>query len=249
MKIERYLPADLLKPYIKAFMIIESIDGMVNQILPDTAVVMAFRYKGLIEDSGCVLPAATISGLRNSPRLISYQEDTAALLVIFKAGGAAAFFKQPMNELFQSSVSLDELIDCTEVEERLSLAVCTSERIAIVERFLLSLLKGQQDGLVLDAIHQIRYAKGDLRIKSLAGGLNISQDAFEKRFRKMTGTSPKQFAVTVRLRSIIEQYTKPDSLTAVAHSAGYFDQAHFIKDFRSFTGQTPQSFFTSPVFW
>jgi AraC-like DNA-binding protein len=249
MKIERYLPADPLKPYVTAFMVIESMDGMVNKILPDTSVVMAFRYKGIIEDGDGVLPVAAITGLRNSPRMIRYQKDTAALLVVFSAGGAAAFFKQPLHELFQSSLSLDELVDCRELEERLSSAVCTAQRIAIVERFLISLLKGGQDGLVLDAVQRIKYVKGDLKIKSLAGELNISQDAFEKRFRKITGTSPKQFAITVRLRSIIEQYSKPDSLTSVAYTAGYFDQAHFIKDFRSFTGQTPQSFFTSAVFW
>lgn len=250
MRIERYLPADYLKPYVQSFMIIESTNGMVNTILPDTSVVMAFRYKGIIEDNGHSLPVSTITGLRNSPRFISYQKNTAALLVVFTAGGAAAFFKLPMHELFKSSLSLDQLADCREVEDRLAEAVTTRERIQIVERFLLSIMQEQQDCLVLHAIGLIRQAKGDVRIKSLLAALHISQDAFEKRFRKITGTSPKQFAVTVRLRNVIEQYTtKPSSLTAVAHTAGYFDQAHFIKDFRSFTGQTPQSFFSSPVFW
>jgi AraC-like DNA-binding protein len=249
MNIERYLPADHLKPYVKAFMIIESTDGMVNKILPDTAVVMAFRYKGTITDGGGLLPASAIAGLRNSPRLISYQKDTAALLVVFREGGAAAFFKQPLHELFQSSLSLDELVNCREVEERLSEALTTRQRIVIVERFLSSIMKEQQDRLVLHAIQQIKQANGDLKIKSLLSDLYISQDAFEKRFRKMTGTSPKQFAVIVRLRHVVEQYSKADSLTSVAHTAGYFDQAHFIKDFKSFTGQTPQSFFISPIFW
>ncbi|SFD47583.1 transcriptional regulator, AraC family [Chitinophaga sp. CF118] len=253
MKIERYLPADNLKPFIKAFMIIESDNGMENNTLPDTSVVMAFRYMGNISIAGNPLPVSMISGLRNSPRLIGYSKATAALLVIFTEGGAAAFLKQPLHELFQGSLSLDDLIPrfrLNEVEERLGEAGNTQQRIAIVERFLLSILKVQQsDLLITNAIQEIKQANGDLRIKSLISKLYISQDAFEKRFRKTVGTSPKQFAGIVRWRNVIAKYPQSTSLTAAAHAAGYFDQAHFIKDFKSFTGQTPHSFFTSPVFW
>jgi methylphosphotriester-DNA--protein-cysteine methyltransferase len=115
---------------------------------------------------------------------------------------------------------------------------------------MLSMLKTpQSDALIQNAIQQIKNANGDLRIKDLLTNLYISQDAFEKRFRKITGTSPKQFAGTVRLKNIIAQYSDTMNLTEMAYTAGYFDQAHFIKTFKSFTGQTPQSFFTSPARW
>jgi AraC-like DNA-binding protein len=63
------------------------------------------------------------------------------------------------------------------------------------------------------------------------------------------GTSPKQFAAIVRLRNLIDQYSGVDTLTDVAHKAGYFDQSHFIKDFQSFTGKTPKQFFAAPPQW
>jgi AraC-like DNA-binding protein len=254
---EQYLPNHLLQPYIKRFMIIESDQGLRNNILPDTSLVMAFRLKGTVsyteEGINNNLPGAVITGIRKSARVIQYSQQATTLLVIFKEGGAAAFFKEPLHELSDISLSLDYLIQqqkIQDVEERLAEAHNNLHRIAIVERFLLSeLKKPQHDGLVLNTIQRIQIAKGDIRIKDMLGELHISRDPFEKRFRRITGTSPKQFAVIIRLRNLIDHYASATSLTDAAYSAGYFDQAHFIKDFRSFTGQTPHEFFKSPLYW
>ena len=234
----------------------ESEQGMVNRLLPDTSIVIAFRLRGKVafSDNGVVehIPQSVISGIRESSRTVDYAKDTANLLVIFKEGGAAAFFKEPLHELGSISVSLDYLIQQSKVrtlEEELAAAENTHQRIGIIERFLLSELKNTQpDLLVCEAIQQIRLSKGDIKIKELLSGLPISRDPFEKRFRKITGTSPKHFAAIVRLKNLIENYSGAVSLTEAAYSAGYYDQAHFIKDFRSFTGQTPLDFFKTPLY-
>ena len=235
----------------------ESEQGMVNRLLPDTSIVIAFRLKGQVafSDNGVVqpIPPSVISGIRESSRTVNYAKDTCNLLVIFKEGGAAAFFKEPLHELGSISVSLDYLIQQSKVrvlEEELAIAENTAQRIGIIEQFLLSELKNTQpDLLVSEAMQQIRQSKGDIKIKSLLSGLPISRDPFEKRFRKITGTSPKHFAAIIRLQNLIENYSGAVSLTEAAYSAGYYDQAHFIKDFRSFTGQTPHDFFKTPPLW
>ena len=257
MKMERYLPSAILSPFIKAFLVIESEDGMENSIIPDTSVVMAFRYKGNVtqvqnERTG-QLPETGISGLRKSVRLVKYAPGTGNLLVMFREGGAAPFFKAPLHELFEANQALEELIHLhkiKEVEEQLSGSANTVQRIAVVEKFLLSELKTQQpDLLVSHAVQQIKAANGSSRIKTLAADLYISQDAFEKRFRRSVGASPKQFSAIVRLRHLLDHYQEEESLTAAAYRAGYFDQAHFIKDFKTFTGQSPQAFFQSAAWW
>jgi len=253
----QFLPSPALQPYIKNFLIIECEQGMVNRILPDTSIVIAFRLRGQVSyaDNGTTLtlPQTVISGIRESSRLVDYAKDSSNLLVIFKEGGAAAFFKEPMHELGSISVSLDHLIHPWKVkaiEEELAAADNNNQRLLIVERFLLSELKNtQSDGLVCEAIQKIKGSKGDIKIKELLAGLPISRDPFEKRFRKITGTSPKHFAAIIRLKNLIENYTGAVSFTEAAYSAGYYDQAHFIKDFRSFTGQAPHDFFKSPRQW
>lgn len=230
---------------------------MINRILPDTSIVIAFRLRGQVtfSDNGSAhtIPQSVISGIRESSKLVDYSANTANLLVIFKEGGAAAFFKEPLHELGDISVSLNYLIQQSKVcavEEELAAASNDNQRILIVERFLLSELKQTQaDGLVAEAIQKIKASKGDIKIKDLLTELPVSRDAFEKRFRKITGTSPKHFSVIIRIKNLIENYSDTISLTEAAYSAGYFDQAHFIKDFRSFTGQTPHDFFKTPPLW
>jgi AraC-like DNA-binding protein len=257
MTIENYSPSAILKPFIKAFVIIESEDGMENKILPDTSIIMAFRFKGSmaygVQGSQSTMPAAVISGLRKSPRIVQYSKKTATLLVKFNEGGAAAFFKEPLHDLFEQSISLDNLFPrykLIQVEEQLEEAKYNAARISVIERFLISELKKSSDDLLIhSAIQKIKSTNGAIRINELLEDLPISRDPFEKRFRRIIGTSPKQFSTIVRIKDLISIYPQKQSLTDTAHAAGYFDQAHFIKDFKSFTGQTPLTFFKTPPRW
>lgn len=252
-----YIPTELLRPFISNYRIIESSDELVNRVLPNTSLTIAFRFKGqvnyLTDSIASKLPTTTISGLRKSVRLINYEKDTATIIVLFKEIGATAFFKQPVYELFEESVSLDHFIQqkkITIVEAQLAEAKNNTQRIAIIEQFLLSeLYNVKPDNLILTAVNRIHSAKGIFKIKELADTLYISHDAFEKRFRKIVGTSPKRYSSIVRLKSVVAQNKHHRNLTGIALDAGYYDQSHFNKDFKLFTGLTPSEFFKLPSFW
>lgn len=257
MNIVDFIPAAQLRPFVKTYRIIESQDELVNRVLPNTSLAIAFRCKGNVhyigENHNDNLPVATISGIRKSVRLIHYSEDTATVVIIFKEAGAKAFFKEPLHELFEESVSLHNFIPqqkITIIEELLAEAKTNNQRISIIEQFLLSRLHDYKpDKLISAAIAIIQSKRGVIRIKELADTLYISQDAFEKRFRKTIGSSPKQFCYVVRIKSIIDQKQHNQNLIDLAFDAGYFDQPHFNKDFKLFTGQTPSEFFKFPSFW
>ena len=257
MVLNEYMPSEVLSPFIKAYRIIESQNELINRVLPNTSLTIAFRYKGklgyIIDNKRNNLPTSIFSGLRKSVRLINYLQNTATIIVLFKETGASAFFKEPLHELFEESVSLDSFIASPKIsiiEERLSEATSNNQRIAIIEQLLLSILYyPKQDRLISGALAKIHATKGNIRIKELSDTLYISQDAFEKRFRKVVGTTPKQFSSIVRLNSIIHYKQKNLSFFDSAFDDGYFDQSHFIKDFKHFTGQTPTDFFRSASFW
>ncbi len=140
--------------------------------------------------------------------------------------------------------------EVNEILELLSEASTDKLRIRIIETFLISKLNDyKQDSLITLAIEFIKKQNGIVRIKTLATDLNISQDPFEKRFRAVVGATPKQFASIVRLRHLIKNYSTFPSLTEASHEAGYFDQSHFIKDFRLFTGKSPKEFLKGKDFW
>lgn len=257
MRVEEYIPTELLRPFIKAYRIVESEVEMTNRILPGTSLVVAFRYKGQVgyvsDDREELLPTSTISGLRKSVRLIHYLQDSATIVVQFKEIGARAFFNEPLYELFEKSISLDAFIKRNTIEiieEQLAEAQNNIQRIAIIEQFLLSRLDSHTpDRLISTAVEIIHSTKGAIKIKELADTLCISNDAFEKRFRKIIGTSPKQFSSIIRMETIVRQKQQAESLAGIAFNAGYYDQPHFNKDFKLFTGQTPTAFYKSPNFW
>jgi AraC-like DNA-binding protein len=97
---------------------------------------------------------------------------------------------------------------------------------------------------VLAALALIHKSRGNIRIKELMEQLHTSQSPLEKRFRQAVGSLPKKFASIVRFKNILQQQSSISSLTELGYEAGFYDQAHFIKEFKIFTGDTPESFFS-----
>jgi AraC-like DNA-binding protein len=257
MKFQRYLPSPDLKPFLRDILFIESEAAIRNLILPDTSLVLVIRYKGSVSaiDNGTPsqLPLAVLSGVRISPIQVAYSAAAANLLIRFEPGGAAAFFTEPLQEFLQESVPATDLkgyANMPTIAEQLAEMTTNAQRAAFIQQFLLTQLKtSAPDPLLRSAIQSIRMAKGALPIQGLAKQLHISQDAFEKRFRRSVGVTAKNFSSLVRLRHIIDNYSPAHTLTDLAHSAGYFDQAHFIHDFQRFTGQPPRQFFATARYW
>lgn len=253
MKFEIYIPTDVLKPFINAFAIQETDAERTYKVFPDTGLVIGFQYKGRLSyfngEQQMPLSPSGITGLRDSYRIFKNSTDTGSVLVFFKEAGAAAFFKHPLHELFGESVSLDNFTLRSELlllEEKLCEAKSDKARIDIVEAFLITrMLAAKPDPLVLAAISLIHKSKGSIRIKELAEQLHISQSPLEKRFRKAVGASPKKFASVVRFRNTLEHFNSQKTLTHLGYEAGFYDQAHFIKEFKTFTGETPEVFFSS----
>jgi AraC-like DNA-binding protein len=248
-----YLPSLALQPFVRHFMITEAKGDIVNRVLPNASLTMAFRLKGQVNEVAegikNKMPLSLISGLRKSNRLIHYTENAANIIVHFKEGAAVAFIKEPLHELAGQSLSLDYLNgykNVSHLEEQLNESTNNKDQILLVEQFLLSRLHDYKpDSLITHSLEIIQQQNGVVRIKELTGSLCISQDAFEKRFRKSVGASPKQYAYLVRMRTIIEKGIAMQSLAETAYQAGYFDQSHFNKDFKLFTGLTPSEFIRS----
>jgi AraC-like DNA-binding protein len=256
MQVSRYQPAAPLQRFVQSYVVVESEVELLNSVLPNTALVMSFRFKGhvhqVIGTNKSKLPVSMISGLRRSGRIINYTPGAGNILVMFTEGGASAFFREPLHLLFEQAIALDnfsEYKNVADVESQLAEASTHEQRVSVVDRFLLSKLNTfATDGLVLNAIQRIQGAKGILKMDDLAIEMCISLDAFEKRFRKVVGVSPKQFSYIVKMKSVVSSgRNKP--LATIALDAGYFDQPHFNKDFKRFTGQTPGDFFQTPPAW
>ncbi len=250
MKNLNFLPCDVLKPFIKSFVISETDQESTYRVLPDTGLVIGFQYRGQLHkidnDKSVPLSHSGITGLTDHNRIFQNSAHTGTILVYFKEAGASQFFRQPLHEIFRESVSLDNFMVRSELlflEEELAEAKTDHQRVSAVERFLIGRMNNEQpDKLVLAALALIHKSKGNIRISELIEQLHTSQSPLEKRFRRAVGTSPKKFASIVRLKNVVQQHTGKLSLTELGYEAGFYDQAHFIKEFKAFAGQTPEKF-------
>jgi AraC-like DNA-binding protein len=252
MKYETYIPCDPLKPFINSFVISETDSESIYKVLPGTGLVIGFQYQGrlsrLVNKSEIPLSISGISGLADHSRTFKNSPGIGNVLVLFKEAGAAQFFRQPLHELFRESVSLDNFMLRSELlclEEQLAEAKTDLQRIVLIEHFLIKrMTHTEPDKLVLAALALIHKSRGNIRIKELMEQLHISQSPLEKRFRQAVGSSPKKFTSIVRFKNVIQQQSSISSLTELGYEAGFYDQAHFIKEFKIFTGDTPENFFS-----
>ncbi|QEC40989.1 AraC family transcriptional regulator [Pseudobacter ginsenosidimutans] len=257
MTISRFSPSISLMPFIREYMVIEAEQELINSLVPDTFMAMAIRIKGttgvLSGNDLTQIPSGIISGLSDTTRTVSYAANSANLIIAFKDGGMAAFSPVPAHELFAKSISAGNIFPPAELQilsEKIQDAITHEARIQLLDQFLLNKLKATpSDPMINRAVELIRKHKGIIRVKDLATALHISQDPFEKKFRARIGSSPKKFASITRIRNLINNYASYTSLTDASYDAGFYDQSHFIKEFRQFTGKSPSAFFSAPPAW
>lgn len=249
MKFQIHLPCDQLLPYVKHLIISENEHVDTYQILPDTALVIGFQYRGkltyLTDDQTRTLTTAGITGLIDTYRIFQNTAGVGSVLVVFLENGAARFLRHPLHELFGQSLSLEHFFDANELaelEEKLVNAIGDDDRIKLVEHFLIEHLNAcPADLLVNRALEYIHQSKGTIRMSELASLLHTSASPLEKRFRRAIGASPKKFATIVRARNVLAVMEKGNQDYAEYLSA-FYDQAHFIKDFKKFAAVTPEQY-------
>lgn len=250
MKFEKHIPTDRLKPYINCIVVSENEAENQYKVFPSSSLVVGFQYRGslalLQEGTETKLNSAGISGIADSYKIFKNTANIGTILVYFNEIGFAHFTSHPANELFNLSLALTDVFNrqrVEEVEEKLSICSADRQRIKVVEQFLVSQLKDiETDKLIVEAVKLIYQSKGTIRIKELTEQLLISQSPFEKRFRKTVGTTAKKFASIVRFNAVFDNLKTTKSLTDICYENNFFDQAHFIKDFKQFTGDTPENF-------
>lgn len=246
-------PPPHLAPFVREFMLVEVEDAVTRVRLPELGLVLGVRYRGsaaLVTSDDAApatrLPDATLTGMTTVARRMHTAAGSGVALVRFHAGAAGLFFPA-LHELFGATVPLGDLLSPTiadRLESQVRDAKNDRQRLASLETLLTSTLRARPaDPVVTAALRALEAAHGVVAIQTLAKRLGISQDPFEKRFRRLVGASPKQFASLLRLRRAIAAYRPGTTFTQLALDAGYFDQSHFNRELRAATGQSPTDFF------
>ena len=129
----------------------------------------------------------------------------------------------------------------TRLDDAIRLAPDFAARVAAAERWIGSMLDdGTKDPI--DAASRLLIASGGrARIDAIVERSGLSARHFQRRFSAQVGLSPKLYARTIRFDAAFSAHRREPakSWTRIVHEAGYFDQAHFVRECRALVGMAP----------
>lgn len=179
---------------------------------------------------------------------IDSAEQRAIMGAQFTPGGAFAFFKPTSGELSGQHVPLDALWgnEARLLRERLLEAPGPQEKLRALEAVLRArvLRPLERDGAIDFALAAFDDLEGGHTVTSVTGSLGMSPKRFIQRFTEQVGLTPKRYCRVRRFQLALAAIAEGRKLawTDLALGCGYYDQAHFIHDFRAFAGMTPTEY-------
>lgn len=256
LRLRQFAPSPALRAHVQCFWHAKGIAApganAVELLHPDGGMGLLFNFGGGLSRNGeGISGACWVDGPKLRTARLAVGEDLELLGVRFLPGSGALLIGEALSALAgRGLVPGDDLrhLGLEALHEKLWQQPALARRTALLERFLLKRLRHAE------ALHPALPASlewlrrrclqehGPGSIAALAAELPIGQRRLERLFQYHVGLSPKRYARLLRIarsRELIRQGGAAVSLADTAYAAGYFDQSHFIHDFKAVTGFTP----------
>lgn len=248
------LPSPILREFIDRYWFWENKEeGSVNlpKIYPGTGIELLFHYKMPFID----FPTShTLCPRGKGHYKLSNADPIGFISIRFKSWAFPYFSNIPVDEIINRKITANNLWPVTGriVEEKIKSATSFVERTEVLNMFFENLLtKDIKQSPEIDwAINYIYYNYNDVNINQVINDTNLSPRSFQRKFKRSVGINAKGFQKISRFQTILKNslldktYPSLDSIL----KAGYYDQAHFNKDFNSLTGYNPTSIITKSNF-
>ncbi len=249
MHFESREPANHLKGVVREYWIFENPESETHEqkIIPDGFSEIIIHYgdpfeinnSGVWKEQERLLYSNQISKhfyLRNTGR-------SAMLGIKLQPTGFFRLFGNSQSEFTDKVISLNGIIDVPDsiaalVESHWS----TDERIKCIESWLTEKLTGQVISQIPEVCDFILEKRGLISVEELATEFSISTRHLEREFKKSVGITPKLYIRIIKFSHIFNVMQEDKPWVQVALQSGYFDQSHFIKNFKAFTGEDPSKY-------
>ena len=255
-----YVPRPPVADFVNLFWLYEgyTLPHAKERVLPDGSMELVINLR---EDTirvydrqdtdrfqsfrGCLL-----CGAHSESFVIDTASQESILGIHFKPGGAFPFFKLPASELHNVHVSLDTLWGATanDLREQLLAAKTPEATFRLLEKSLLEhvarpLVRHPAVSFALQEFHRVHHIRV---ISEVTEQIGLSSRRFIQVFSEEVGLTPKLFCRVQRFQEVLHLVEKGQQIewTQIALNCGYFDQAHFIHDFRAFSGLSPRAYLT-----
>lgn len=251
-------PHSQLSAYIDRYWSWES-DGDESRYMPHVSpgagmdFYFHYRQPFMLNDYGVAPGSHLIYSDSRSSRILPAGQ-IGFVAVRFRCAMFGNFTNIPVAELGNSMVDAGTLWKSKgrQLEQRLAGAPSFDERVRLLDFFFLRELTMQKKTISIwkNVIDDLFYQHEEIRLDQMAKEMKITTRHFRRAFRKASGMNPKHFQQLARFHATLKELliTKNTNYLPVALDKGYFDQTHFIKEFKRFMGETPASFLTADNF-
>lgn len=257
MDYQSYPPDPVIAGLVKCYWSLEAPAAAmaeIQRIVPDGCMEMIFHFGDLYQQilstgQSIIQPRAFVFGQITTPLEIMPSGSTGIIAARFHPDGFNPIAGLPITEMENRAVPLTGLFgdEGKELEAAVLAAENIPARIAVIENFLIKRFNSAEsiNRIAKASVEILMQANGQISVDELAGQVQVNRRQLERKFSEAIGMSPKQLSRILRLQATLKMLQKGEfnSLTALAYQNGYFDQAHFIRDFREFTGMSPSHFF------
>ena len=255
-QIIEYTPCDSLKPFIELYwegsFNLHATQGISMQLIPNGCLELIIHLNDLHcdlqqDDRWSQTPDYMIIGLFTNPYEVRFKNHVKVFAIRFKPEGIYNVFGVPASEFVERYEDMSMVIgqDFRDFSHSIREEASVSKMIKRTEHYLLKNLQSKKIDMsyVNRAAELIRKSKV-IRIEDLASNLCISKRQLEREFKKTVGISPKHYFRITRINEVLRclDGNKKMDLTNVAYHCGYYDQSHFIHDFKTITGIKPSIF-------
>jgi AraC-like DNA-binding protein len=249
-------PDPLLSPYIAKMWVFESsgrLPAADNKlIVPNANFKLAFTFRnGLVARVGDNTfiqneNKLSLTGLVDSPVNLDPKEDaqTGTIVIEFNPLGAYRFFHFSYAQVKNQIVGLSDLLGkrADTLQSRLAEAATPDLKLRILQDFLVRQMeKAAPDPIYDFCINRISSSKGLITVAQLEKETGYGSRWLHKKFLEHLGTGPKNLSEIVRFKQFYQEYSTGVKMQNLENHFYhyYYDQSHFIRAFKRFTGFTP----------
>ncbi|TPD66916.1 AraC family transcriptional regulator [Flavobacterium microcysteis] len=251
-----FSPNEKLSKYIRCYWSLDNLDDSEphsrERIFPDGCIELIFNHGDLFvtytKNGAEEQPKNFIHGQLKKFIEVQGMGKVGIFSIRFQPAGLQPFIDFPVSDLTGIFMEISNIWkDSSSLEEKMNRCQNNKERVEVIEAFLESRLKNVPDNAVIErCVDEIIQSDGMIAIEKLTAELKIGQRHLERKFLSNVGLSLKLFSRIIRFNNALQLIENKDfrSFTTVAHDVGFYDQAHFIKDFKYFTGLNPKKYFS-----